>query len=341
MKKYSLFVFLTILSFLSFAQQNINYSFGDERFEMAKEFFQKGQYNLAYPLLKELQQQIRETDRVNQPIKVEEIEYYTTVSALIQNESRAEYDAQQYIAITKNNARVQMMNFHLAEYYFRKEQFTDAVALYEAANIANLSNTEIATAKFHQGYAYFTMKQFNQAKPLFNTIRQSKDDPNYTDANYYYGFIAFRDRNYTEALESFRVVENAPAYEATVPYYIAQIYYVQGRKDEAIKYAESKIGAGKAQYYDLELKQLLGHAYFEKKQYAKALPYLEDYVTRSDKVRKEDLYELSYAYYQVPNYNKAIEGFKQLSGKEDSVSQHAMYLLGDSYLKTAQKSAAR
>jgi tetratricopeptide (TPR) repeat protein len=185
------------------------------------------------------------------------------------------------------------------------------------------------------------LKNFAQAKPLFNSIRQLKDDPNYIDANYYYGFLAFRDRNYTEALESFRIVETNPTYEATVPYYIAQIYYVQGRKDEAIKYAEAKLQAGKTQYYDLELKQLLGHAYFEKKHYAKALPFLEDYVNRSDKVRKEDLYELSYSYYQAANYNKAIEGFKQLSGKEDSLSQHAMYLLGDSYLKTAQKPNAR
>ncbi len=29
----------------------------------------------------------------------------------------------------------------------------------------------------------------------------------------------------------------------------------------------------------------------------KALPYLEDYVSRSKKVRREDLYELSYCYY--------------------------------------------
>src|SRR5690606_17767122 len=113
-------------------------------------------------------------------------------------------------------------------------------------------------------------------------------DPNYIDANYYYGFIAFRDRNYNEALQSFRIVENEPAYEAIVPYYVAQIYYVQGKKDEAIAYAENKIKQGKTQYYDLELKQLLGHVYFEKGQFDKALPFLEDYVNRSNKVRRED-----------------------------------------------------
>jgi TolA-binding protein len=341
MKKISLLCSFTVLTICSYAQQNRNYNHPDERFEMAKEYFQKGQYNLAYPILKELQQSIKESDRIDNAVTAQEIDYYTTVLALKQNESRAEYDAKQYIDVAKNNARVQMMNFHLAEYYFRKEQFSEAADLYESANIANLSNSEIADMKFHQGYSYFTLQRFAQAKPLLNTIRQMKDDPNYLPANYYYGFLAFRDRNYTEALQSFKVVENEPEYEAVVPYYIAQIYYVQGRKDEALKYAEGKIQQGKSQHYDLELKQMLGHAYFEKKQFDKALPYLADYVSRSKKVRREDLYELSYSYYQANNLNKAIEGFKQLSGKEDSLSQHAMYLLGDSYLRTNQKANAR
>jgi TolA-binding protein len=341
MKKYFLLCSLSFISFLAISQQTVGYRVPQDKFLLAKEYFQKGQYNLAFPILKELQQSIKETDRVNNALKVEEIEYYATAAALMQNETRGEYDAKQYIEITKNHARVQMMNFQLGEYYFRKQQFSEAVERYEGASTANLSSREIADMQFHQGYAYFNLKQFASAKPLLNTIRQSKSDPNYIDANYYYGFIAFRDRNYTDALESFRVVENQPVYETIVPYYIAQIYYVQGRKDEAIKYAEAKLQQGKAQHYDLELKQLLGHAWFEQKQYAKALPYLQDYVTRSDKVRREDLYELSYSYYQANNYLKAIEGFKQLSGKEDSLSQHAMYLLGDSYLKTSQKANAR
>ena len=71
------------------------------------------------------------------------------------------------------------------------------------------------------------------------------------------------------------------------------------------------------------------------------MPYLEDFVSRSKKVRREDLYEFSYCYYQNNQLAKAIDGFKQLSGKEDSLSQDAMYLLGDAYLKTGQKTNAR
>jgi len=336
--------FVAIATFFSGAvlsQQTVFYSDPHTKFKEAKEYFQKEQYSLAYPLLKELKQSVRETDKANYPVTVQEINYYAIACALKQGEERAEDQAVDYIDLEKNTARVQMMNFQLGEYYFRRQEFNKAINHYEQANIANLSNKDIAEMKFHQGYSYFTMQQFAQAKPLFNTIRSMKDDPNYLDANYYYGFLAFRDKQYNEALQSFKVVENEKDYATVVPYYIAQIYYIQGKKEEALKYAENKIKTGKSQYYDLEMKQMIGHAYFERKEYDKGLPYLEDYVKRSPKVRREDLYELSYAYYQGNQMTKAIEGFKQLSGKEDSLSQSAMYLLGDAYLKTGQKSNAR
>ncbi|MEI9810464.1 MAG: tetratricopeptide repeat protein [Bacteroidota bacterium] len=341
MKNQVLFVIASFLSTAIFSQQTRFYSDPQEKFKEAKEYFQKEQYGLAYPLLKELQQSVKETDQVNHSITVQEINYYTTACALKQNESAAEQKAIDYIDIEKNTARVQMMSFHLGEYYFRKQNFPKAADQYEQTNIANLSNKEIAQMKFHQGYSYFTLQKFAQAKPLFNTIRSIKDDPNYIDANYYYGFLSFRDRQYNDALQSFKVVENEKEYATVVPYYIAQVYYIQGKKDEALSYAENKIKTGKSQYYDLELKQMIGHAYFERKEYAKALPYLEDYVGRSAKVRREDLYELSYSYYKASQWTKAIDGFKQLSGKQDSLSQSAMYLLGDAYLKTNQKSNAR
>ncbi|MES1216261.1 MAG: tetratricopeptide repeat protein [Bacteroidota bacterium] len=337
-----LLVFPAILiGFISLAQESRFYDDPDAKFKEAKEYFQKEEYSLAYPILKELQQSLRETDKANNTIVTQEINYYTVVCGLKQNEGRAEDLAKTYIGVEKNTARVQQMNFHLGEYYFRKKDFEKAVQLYEQSNISNLSNAEIALMQFHQGYSYFTLQRFAQAKPLFNSIRQLKDDANYIDANYYYGFLSFRDRNYNEALQSFKIVENEPSYAAIVPYYVAQIYYIQNKKDDALKYAEQKIKAGNAQFYDVEMKQLLGHSYFERKEYDKALPYLEAYVAKSDKVRREDLYELSYCYYQAKQYPKAIEGFKQLSGKEDSLSQHAMYMLGDSYLKTNQKTNAR
>ncbi len=309
-------------------------------FRQAKEYYQKEFYSLAYPLFKELDLRLRETDRSNQALNFQEIKYYTIVCALKQNEAGAVETAREYVDLDDNAARVDMMSFHLGEYHYRNQNYPDAAAYYEKTSPEHLSNREIADMKFHQGYAYFNLQRFELAAPLFDAIRRLPDDPNYIDANYYYGFIAFNNKDYSEALSAFKIVENEEAYAAVVPFYVANIYYYTGQKDKALTYAEDWLKKG-GQFYDLDLRQLVGHGYFEKKDYSKALVYLQDYVTRSKKVRREDLYEVSYAYYQTANYAKAIEGFKQLGGKEDSLAQHSMYLLGDAYLKTNQKANAR
>ena len=340
MKNFLCTIFITASSLVTTAQQSRFLADPEASFKEAKEYYQKEYYSLAYPIFKELNLNLHETDRSNQAINFQEIKYYTIVCALKQNESGAVDQAREYVDLDDNIARVEMMSFHLGEYHFRQKDYYQAASYFEKTSVEHLSNREIADMKFHQAYAYFNMQRFDQAKPLFDVIRQLPNDPDYIDANYYYGFIAFNDRNYTDALPAFKVIENEKEYVPVIPFYISNIYYNTGDKDKALSYAEDKLKKG-GQVYDLDLRQLVGHAYFEKKDYVRALPYLENYVSRSKKVRREDLYEVSYSYYQTSNYAKAIDGFKQLGGKEDSLSQNAMYLLGDAYLKTNQKANAR
>jgi TolA-binding protein len=339
--KYTvLFFFVVLFSSSSFAQQTRYYDDPQASFRQGVEFFEHEYYSLAFPIFRDLKYSLRETDKSNNYVEYQDVKYYYLVCALEQNDKTAVTAAQEYIDLENNAPRVGMISFHLGEYYFRQKDYTAALKSYEHADIDNLSNKDIADMKFHQGYCYFTKKQFDNALPLFNAIRQLPKDPNYIDANYYYGFICFYQKKYSEALAAFKVVEDNPTYEKVVPYYVANIYLAQGEKDKAIEYAEARLKKGN-QYYDAELRQLVGHGYYEKQDFARALPYLEQYVNISKKVTREDLYELSYCYYQTKNWNKAIAGFKQMAGSKDSLAQNAMYLLGDAYLKTAQKANAR
>lgn len=341
MKKATLI--LTALGICSIslqAQQSRIFTDPQGNFKQAKEYFQREQYSLAYPILKDLELQQRETDRSNNAITYQEIKYYTVVCGLKQNEKGAERKAEDFIGLEDNEARVQMMSFHLAEYYFRQNNFAKAIELYDQVAIDNLSNREVADMKFHQGYSYFTVQRYDRAKPLLNSIRLIKTDPNYAEANYYFGFIAFYDKNYSDALDAFKVVEDHEEFGKVAPYYISVIYYMRNDKKKAFEYAESKLKRGNLSY-EKEMQQLVGHGYFVQKEYAKALPYLEKYIAGTAKVNREDLYELSFCYYHAGNWSKAIEGFRQLGGKEDSLAQNSMYLLGDAYLKTGDKANAR
>lgn len=323
-----------------FSQANYFVTDPEKDFKEAKEYFIKQEYSLAYPLLKDLRDKYPENMQSAHAYLNQDIQYYYIVCGLKMNQSVAEDEAHRYIDNANNEPRQQMMSYHLAKYYFTRNDFARAVVFYERAGYDNLSNEEIADAKFELAYSYFNLKQFAKAKPLFNEIHQLPQNKYYYDANYYYGYICYRDRDYNQALSAFQKVEDRDKFKGIVPYYIAQIYYFSGQKDQALKYGEEALN-NKNIYYRNDLDLLTGQLYFEKKQFAKALPYLKDYVNNSDKVSKEVMYELSYCYYDQNQVDKAIEGFKQLSNEKDSMGQNSMYLLGDLYLRTGQKENAR
>jgi TolA-binding protein len=331
---------ILLISLVANAQQTFWLTDPEATYKQAQEYYQKQYYSLAYPIFRELEQDQAARPQQYESFNYENVHYYNLVCSLNQDDSTAVNPSLAYIERDNNAARTEMLSFHLAEYEFRHKNYDAALKGYENSGIGNLSNEEIATLKFHKGYAYFIKKNFDQAKPLFDAIRQLPHDVHYIDANYYYGYICFYQKKYNDAYTAFTTVENSPKYSGLVPYYIANIYLVQNQKEKAISYAAAKLSSGD-QFYANELRQLVGHGYYEEKNFSKALPFLETYVNSSKTVSRMDLFELSYCYYQAKDYRKAIDGFKQLGGKEDSLAQNAMYLLGDAYLKTGQKANAR
>lgn len=313
----------------------------EKKYKDAKELFVREQFALAYPLFKELKQQYPDNSISNHTYLNDDVNYFLVVCGLKLMQDVAEEEAKQYVEVVANEPRRQLMSYHLAKYYFAKDDFNNAINYYERAGLDNLSNDEIADTKFEKAYCYFNLKQFDEAKPLFDEVHQLPKNKYYIPANYYYGFLCYKDRQYNEALKAFRLVETREEYKGVVPYYIAEIYYFQGKKEEALRYGESVLARGGNLVYDKEMKLLMGQLHFEKKNFTKALPLLEYYVNNSDKVDKEVLYELSYCYYNASQLTKAIDGFKQLSSLKDSMGQNSMYLLGDCYLRTGQKANAR
>src|SRR5664279_5384983 len=223
------FAFL-LFSLSGYCQANYNVTDPEKDFKEAKEFFIKDEYSLAYPLLKTLRDKYPENTQSSHAYLNQDVEYYYIVCGLKLAQPVAEDAAHRFVADADNEPRQQMMSFHLARYYFIKNDFARAVVFYERAGYDNLSNDEIADAKFELAYSYFNLKQFEQAKPLFNEIHQLPANKYYYDANYYYGFLSYRDRDYTEALSSFKKVESKEKYKGLVPYYIAQIFYFEGKK---------------------------------------------------------------------------------------------------------------
>ncbi len=266
--------------------------------------------------------------------------YFYAASLLKMNVEGCTDTALHIINTTSSPSWKQRTAFALAQYYFHHNQLARAVPYYEMAGIANLNNDEIAKEKFELAYCYFNLKKFDKAEPLFASIKELKGKY-YSAGNYYYGLLAYNQNSYQEALQSFERIKDEAQYKNIVPYYIAEIYYFTGQRDKALSEAVRLTNLKDKIYYDNELHLLAAQCLFEEARFEDALAYFEYFYDHTDKIRKEDLYEMAYSYYKVKEWNNAIEKFKPLSNAHDSLGQAAMYLLGDCYLKAGDKSSAR
>jgi tetratricopeptide (TPR) repeat protein len=235
----------------------------------------------------------------------------------------------------------QRMSFALAQFYFVLNNYDLALKYYEAAGLDNLSNEEISDAKFELAYCYFYKNQLEQSKNLFAAIKDIRNHKYYIPGNYYYGLLAYNDKDYKTALRSFELIENVPEYKDVIPYYQAEIHYFLGNKLKVKELTKAYLADSKNTVYRKEMHLLKAQTNFEDQKYEDALPDFNYYLQNSDKVRKEVFYEIGYTYYKLKKWNDAIATFKELSIAKDSLGQTSMYLLGDCYLKENDKNGAK
>ena len=291
----TLLIFSVIISIPSSAQLTHSFTDKEKQFKEVSQLFNNQQYAVAYPLLQELKLQYSQNPNEYPAYWSDDMNFFYIVTGLKLGITIAEDQASQYLIEVLNRPRKEQMHYHLGHYYFKNNEFKKSLDNYKAAGIENLNNEEISNAKFEMAYSYFNLKMLKEAKPLFNEIQQLTESKYYIPANYYYGFISYFDHLYDQSLKSFKIVEKDEEYKKIVPYYIAEIYYFQQKKDASLKYAES-IPNKSELYYANDLNLLMGQIHYEKGAYTKAIPLLENYVKNTNKVSKEIVYELSFCY---------------------------------------------
>jgi tetratricopeptide (TPR) repeat protein len=312
----------------------------NKHLKSAEELFAQEQYKAAVQSVTLFNQQTRSATSPATHSEKNKAAYIYAMSALKLNEADAETTALTFINQTANPAYKQRAAYTLAQSYFKNNRYADAIKYYELAGVANLSNEEVINAKFELAYCYFNNSQFAEAEPLLASVRELGGK--YYDAgNYYYGLLAYNKNNYKDALNSFSRIEDKKEYSNIVPYYIAEIHYFTGNRQKALQDALKLINRTEKSFYHNELHLLAAQVYFEEKNYSEALPYFEYYYDNTERIRKEDLYEMAYCYYQLQDWEDAIDYFQQLSETRDSLGQSSTYLLGDCYLKTGDKKSAR
>ncbi len=338
-KRIFLWTLLLAWSNFSFAQQTTVYTEAHQAYKLGMEYYSQSIFGLA-------QNEFKKAFELLLPVNQPESELLRTKAELHFAKCAVRLDHPDGEKLILDFARAHDPEpiatsavMEMANYYFNDQKWDKAIQLYKQVDNSGMSKDQRLETKFKLGYAYFVRKKFKEARPYFQSI---KDIPGTytTPANYYYGMTSFFEGKYTEAISSFKKVENTKKYRPHVPYYITQIYFAQGKYDEVIDYGIAKT-KDKSLKKRAEINQLVGQAFFEQKDYESALPYLEYAASKSNQMRKEDFYLLGYVQHQAKLYGKAVKNLEQLNKENSKMGQNAMYMLGDAQIQLGDKAKAR
>ncbi len=270
----------------------------------------------------------------------ENAKFYAAVCALELGNADAEALFQEFIKEYPLNPNTVLAYFHVGKSYFGQKNYNKALEWFEKTDPTTLSQKQRVEYQFKQGYAYFELKNFDKAEPLFEAVKKD-ESPFKESATYYFAYINYLNKEYKTALANFEKLKGSPTYEASYPYYITSMYYLDERYDDVIDYALSAMAKTKQQF-EPEMLSLVAASYFAKSDFKNAEKYFAEFYDKDKKQTKNNLfiYQYGYALFKNGKFKEAAATLEKLN-TDDVYLQNGMYTLGKAALELKNKEKAR
>ena len=298
--------------------------------------FQNQEYGAALSAFEQYRAQVN--DAKSQ--RCVDAQYYEAVSAMYLGQADGPAKVLQFVNDNPGSTWTRHANFLYANNLFQNKKYKEALAIYEKTDATSLTTDEAQQMQFNMGYAYFQTNGVDKAMPLFHGLMMNEGKYQ-ESARYYYAHIQYVKERYNEALDNFRRLRSHPEYGKVVPSYIMQIDYLKGDYqsvvDEGPDYIQKADKKRKS-----EMAQIVADAYFQQKNYDKALEYYQIYNKNLVRgVSREAYYQMGVSKMMKGDYKGAIADLQKIAGNNDILAQYASYYLASSYAKTDEPKYAR
>ncbi len=337
--RYIILVTLAIACNTVFAQENARELDKFSSLHQSQDLFDEEIYGLA-------KEKANRFENLVHPLHISDLEMSKIQGRLISDLSDVRMDAGNVestllntIITYKPDPSLNPASTALASFYYNDKQYAKSIKEYSNIDIEVLPSIDMSEASFKKGYAHFVLKEFDKAKESFSITKDIKNEYFYP-TNYYYGMCEYFQNKYTEAISSFQKVKSSDVYKSFVPYYLTQIYFAENQPEKVIANGEVSLKDPELRNRK-EIRQLLGQAYFQRKEYELALPHLAYYEENTDKLTIDEFYQLSFTQYQLKKYKDAVETFKELSMLDSKLGQVVNYYMADCYYRTGDLVSAR
>lgn len=323
---FSVFFCSTLL-----AQKTAIYTDKDALYKQGLELFDKKQYVYAQKNFTEF------ISQSNSSLLKADAQYYAAASSIELFNKDGEWLMKQFIAQHPESPKTNSANFYLGKSNFRKKKYPETLEFLEKVDIYKLDKDQLAELYFKRGYSYYETGNNEKAKADLYEIKDV-DNKYAHPANYYHSHISYKEKNYETAMAGFKRLVGNETFGSVVPYYITQIYFIQGKYEIVTKEAPELLNDSNNVQKSDEINRMIGESYFNLKDYTSALTYLKKTSLGSNPTGN---YALGYCFYKTNDCKNAVNHFEKATALKDSIAQNAWYHMADCYIKLNEKLQAK
>lgn len=329
--KISVLLCFVVSSVFLQAQKTATYLDKDGLYKQGLELFEKKQYASAQKNFMDF----AATTKVA-TLKAD-ASFYAAACGIELFNKDSEWLMKQFIDKYPSSTKVNEAYLYLGRSNFRKKKYPETLENLEKVDIYKLDKEQLAELYFKRGYSYLQTNADEKAKTDFYEIKDV-DNKYAFPANYYYSHIAYKEKNYEIALQGFNRLVGNETFGSVVPYYITQIYFIQGKYEKVVKEAPGLLNDTANIQKEGEINRMIGESYFNLKNYSSALPYLKK---AGMAMNGQGNYALGYCYYKTNDCANAITCFEKATESGDTLAQNAWYHMADCHIKLGQKIQAK
>jgi tetratricopeptide (TPR) repeat protein len=333
--RHILILFFVLTAASAWTQVSEKYHSPLSNFYRAEDLFEKEQFSAARKEFRVFADNYQGSK--NDPFYIKAL-YYEGVSALelFNNDAISlleSFNREYPESIYKHD-----ISLRIGRYYYQKKDYEKAIEWFEKLERQDVEALNIDEYYFKLGYANFHEKKYPAAKSAFFEVKETTGQYG-APSLYYYSHICYLDSTYQSALEGFERLMSDARFKTVVPYYITQIYHMQGKYEEVVRFAPASLDSLKPNER-VEMNHIIGDSYYRLKKYDEAVPFLAYYNEKANSTRDDD-YALAIAYSKSSNCTKAVAYFDKVARIKDTLGQIALYHAGECYMNMNQLVYAR
>ena len=216
--------------------------------------------------------------------QLQEADFLLAACDFHQGNKSVEQTLQDYLDTYPQSYHRNEICFMLGSIRFQENDYSTAEYWFNQCELNLLSESQQEDYAYRKGIICLKQNDNTEAFRLFSLL--NKRSSRYLAASdYYLAYLYYKEGRYDEASSRFTYLKNHSEFRPEVLYYLTQIHFVQERYAQTIQEGRELLQSYPNHTYHSEMNRIIGISYYYEGNYEQAIQYLEQFMDEENPTR--------------------------------------------------------